>query len=578
MRGRLLSTGGVSGGYGVMPHRASLSGIGGCAQCGCATSEVRTVTATINVQFSGLQDGDPARSAVSTAVSTAFAEWLRHFDYTAGNYQITAVLGFSVPDVRLGVDAYVRVGTSNGTAAPSMVAATSGRPIIAARFGLNVAARNGVSPPTSPLYLYVNTSYYESGGDLVGPLEREFEHALGVFSSRGTAPTQPVPAGTVSIYDGNVFGTELGLQTRPPSLPLFFGGPNAEAAFAAAGGIGILSLNPLDGSITAVGNGTTVNTSFAPGAASRLQPLDVALLRDSGLPALTDQELGEHQVARLYFGAFGRVADGAGLVAAYEALQAAPGSAAAASLAGIAAGLVSSAEFAGRYGALADADYVRTVYQNVFGRAVNGATLAAITGYLAGQGAGGRGAVLAALTEMDEARGRLSDNANITYSGTAEAQVARLYETAFGRGADPGGFAQYTRAVVNGFTLRQAALSFLGSGEFAARYGASPSDQTLVDGLYRNTLGRAPDAAGAAQYLRALASGGFSRADLVVAFSESGEHISLMAQRADARDVAGRFLDTAPRLGVIPVISGTVGVELPAVTTEISAFFNPFHP
>ena len=213
--------------------------------------------------------------------------------------------------------------------------------------------------------------------------------------------------------------------------------------------------------------------------------------------------------------------------------------------------------FAGEHGQLSDADFVRVAYQNTFGRAVDGQLQSAITQYLASAGTAGRGAVLASLTDTDEARGRLSANPNVTYSGTVEAQTARLYDTAFGRAADPGGYAQYTRALINGLTLKQAAVSFLGSGEFATRYGASPSDQALVDGLYQNTLGRAPDAAGEAQYVRALASGGFDRADLVVAFSESSEHIALMAQRVGATDAAGLFLSTQTPLGLVPVLSGT---------------------
>ena len=138
-----------------------------------------------------------------------------------------------------------------------------------------------------------------------------------------------------------------------------------------------------------------------------------------------------------------------------------------------------------------------------------------------------------------------------------EAQTARLYDTAFGRDADPGGFTQYTSALINGTTLKQVAMSFLGSPEFATRYGAAPSDQALVDALYTNTLGRAPDAAGEALYLRALASGSLDRADLLVAFSESAEHVNLVAQRASARDASGLFVNTQPQLGIIPVLSGS---------------------
>ena len=92
--------------------------------------------------------------------------------------------------------------------------------------------------------------------------------------------------------------------------------------------------------------------------------MQVALLRDAGLPALTDQELLEHDIARLYFGAFGQVADSAGLV-----LQTVSFQTALSGLVTIGDGLVASAEFTARYGKLSDSDFVRTVFQNVFGRA-----------------------------------------------------------------------------------------------------------------------------------------------------------------------------------------------------------------
>ncbi len=76
-----------------------------------------------------------------------------------------------------------------------------------------------------------------------------------------------------------------------------------------------------------------------------------------------------------------------------------------------------------------------------------------------------------------------------------------------------------------------------------------------MDGLYQNTLQRAPDAAGEALFIQALASG-LSRADLLASFSNSQEHVNLVAQRAGARDASGLSLDTTPHLGIIPVISG----------------------
>ena len=159
-----------------------------------------------------------------------------------------------------------------------------------------------------------------------------------------------------------------------------------------------------------------------------------------------------------------------------------------------------------------------------------------------------RGSILANIADGDEARGRLSANPNVTYAATAEAQVARLYDAAFGRDADPTGFSAFVSAVINGTSLQQVALSFLRSAEFASRYGAAASDTTLVDTLYANTLHRPADPAGEALYVQALGSGGLSHAALLVAFSASQEHINLVAQRAGARDAAGNNIDLLPHL------------------------------
>ena len=205
---------------------------------------------------------------------------------------------------------------------------------------------------------------------------------------------------------------------------------------------------------------------------------------------------------------------------------------------------MASAEFANRYGTLSDTDYVNALYRNVLGRAGDASGVTFYQGAL-GRGAS-RGAILAAFADSDEERGRLNSNPNITYAATAEEQVARLYGAAFGRDADPTGFPQYTQAIINGATLQTVALSFLSSPEFTNRYGANASDQALVDALYQDTLKRAPDAAGEAQYVQALASGQFSRADLLASFSDSTEHVNLIAQRAATRDASGLYLDVIP--------------------------------
>jgi len=105
----------------------------------------------------------------------------------------------------------------------------------------------------------------------------------------------------------------------------------------------------------------------------------------------------------------------------------------------------------------------------------------------------------------------------------AAGQVWRLYGAAFGRGAETTGLSNWVVALDAGaLTLTDAARGFIGSAEFAGRYGL-PDDAGFVSGLYANVLGRAPDAAGLEAWTAQLA-GGVSRAEVLLGFSESVEY------------------------------------------------------
>ena len=74
-----------------------------------------------------------------------------------------------------------------------------------------------------------------------------------------------------------------------------------------------------------------------------------------------------------------------------------------------------------------------------------------------------------------------------------------------------------------GLALRDVADGFLHSAEFAALYGANPSNTEFVTKLYANVLHRAYEQAGFDFWVGALAAG-VSRADVLVALSESAEN------------------------------------------------------
>lgn len=109
------------------------------------------------------------------------------------------------------------------------------------------------------------------------------------------------------------------------------------------------------------------------------------------------------------------------------------------------------------------------------------------------------------------------------YSGSLDDQLVRLYEAYFGRAPDAGGLEFWRSQRAGGRGLAEVSEEFARSPEFVATYG-SLSDEAFVDLVYRNVLGRAPDAGGRAFWLEQLAVGR-SRGLVMVLFSESPEFI-----------------------------------------------------
>lgn len=118
------------------------------------------------------------------------------------------------------------------------------------------------------------------------------------------------------------------------------------------------------------------------------------------------------------------------------------------------------------------------------------------------------------------------DDDNGTPSTTSSAaQVTRLYDTVFDRAPDDGGLTLWTNTLRAGAGLDDLAEVFVASPEYQDRYGDT-SDAEFVTLLYRNALDREPEAAGQAFWTDGLASGRLDRDDVVLAFSESAEHVA----------------------------------------------------
>ncbi|NDW01338.1 DUF4214 domain-containing protein [Salipiger sp. PrR002] len=116
-------------------------------------------------------------------------------------------------------------------------------------------------------------------------------------------------------------------------------------------------------------------------------------------------------------------------------------------------------------------------------------------------------------------------------AGSAEmatGQVIRIYQAAFDRAPDLGGFYNWTERLLTGeHTLAEISTGFTGSAEFAADYDGL-GNEGYVQALYNNVLGRDADATGLANWTARLDEG-TTRAEVLVGFSQSQEFIRSMA-------------------------------------------------
>lgn len=215
------------------------------------------------------------------------------------------------------------------------------------------------------------------------------------------------------------------------------------------------------------------------------------------------------EIVRLYRACFGRLPDSRGLDHWVDARRAGLG------LSDAAEEFARSTEFATTYGPLDNRGFVAQVYRNVLGRQADSAGLDYWSSVLASGAT--RGQVMVQFSESDEFVAAAQPDVDQV---DANGPVARLYRAYFGRAADRDGLRYWI-----GTDLPYQAVSdaFAGSAEFAATYGTL-SDNDFVTLVYRNVMGRDPDAAGRAYWLGQLRAG-VSRGSMMLGFSESDEFI-----------------------------------------------------
>ena len=114
----------------------------------------------------------------------------------------------------------------------------------------------------------------------------------------------------------------------------------------------------------------------------------------------------------------------------------------------------------------------------------------------------------------------------------ATVDLYALYQLVFDRPAEIGGLSYWKGQADGGLSLHDIAAYFIQSTEFSSKYGASPSPQTLIEGVYQNIFDRAPDAVGEAFWLNAFKKG-LSVPDFLTSFSDASELRTLIENAVD---------------------------------------------
>lgn len=281
---------------------------------------------------------------LTDALNQAFGAWMSRFDAPQGSVNIKVDIGLVATRIPLGLGSVSDSGPNGAV----QIGKTANGGIYMSGFGAEVATGAPLSDfnRTSSLnldYNWVSRKFANpsaNAAEIQRVLQREIGRMLGLFAFSGTAGGQALPGFLTSTFDTYLqFGKGVEL----------FVGPNAVAQ---NGGAVVMDYNTVF-QVAAPG----VSLESAQVTAATIQPLDVAMLRDTGLPILSDAEVQEHAATRLYQAAFGRAPDAAGLMLQSRALLAGT------SLSTLANGFIGSAEFALRYGVNpSTGDFVNAMY------------------------------------------------------------------------------------------------------------------------------------------------------------------------------------------------------------------------
>ncbi len=225
------------------------------------------------------------------------------------------------------------------------------------------------------------------------------------------------------------------------------------------------------------------------------------------------------QVMRLYDAALDRQPDQGGFENLLDYMEGGG------TLTALADAFIASAEFQSRYGNLTNRQFVEQLYRFTLNREGDPRGILDWTGQL--DSGASRASVLIAFSESAEHRTVTQGvlNQGLWVADDQALIIARLYDATFDRVPDWRGLGDWTGNLKAGMSLTEIAGYFAASAEFQNTYGAL-TNQQFVEQMYRSSLNREGEAGGVAGWTNAL-NNGMTRAQVLVAFSESAEHVAL---------------------------------------------------
>lgn len=129
----------------------------------------------------------------------------------------------------------------------------------------------------------------------------------------------------------------------------------------------------------------------------------------------------------------------------------------------------------------------------------------------------------------------VGDTLEVGLVPTEAGQVWRLYQATLGRNPDNAGHLHWTqRLLQDSHTLEDLATAFVTSAEFRTRFAHAADTEAFVTLLYENVLGRNPDPVGFVSWTDRLETEQQTRAEVVLAFSESVENRTRTADSVEA--------------------------------------------